>query len=186
MIHTVHLHGFMGKKYGKTVQLDVANTFQLMAGLTARFGPGFKEDVRTHSWHLTDGPAKPGNDLGEDEVKQGRGFRSKHIHLLPAVTGASAALRVVIGIVLMVAGVYFNQPWMVQLGAAMALGGVVEMLTKPPQKGPDQARDDKGSYIYNQAVNVTSQGGPIPLLFGRVQRASSVLITTDFSSDEVI
>ena len=186
MIHTIHFHGFMGKKYGKSVKLEGANFFQLMSGLISRFGPQFKEDIRSNNWHLTDGAVRKGNDLGEADLKGTLNFKNKSIHLLPAVTGASSALRIVIGIVLIVAGLYFSQPWLVNLGAAMVLGGIVEMLTKPKAGGPDQARDDKGSYIYNQATNVTSQGGPVPLLYGRVQRASSVVITTDFSSDEVV
>lgn len=185
MMHTIHLHGYMAEKYGKTVTMSAANLFQLMRGLVSRFGPQFKEDVRVGRWHLTDGAVKSGNDIAQDDVRGSLLFKHKHVHLLPEVVGASAALRVIVGIVLIIAGVYFEQPWMVQLGASMVLGGVAEMLTKPPKTGGDKGQENKGSYIYNSAVNVTTQGGPIPLGYGRVSRASSVLITTDFSSDEI-
>jgi predicted phage tail protein len=172
----------MGQKYGKKVTLAGSNMFQLMSGLVSRFGPQFKEDCRTHDWHLTDGPVKKGNDLGEDDL--GKALSKRTLHLLPAVEGASSTLRIIVGIVLIIAGAYFNQPWAVNLGVAMVLGGVVEALTKPKTQTPTQPQNDKGSAIYNGAVNVTSQGGPIPLIYGRVQRASSVVISTDFSSDE--
>jgi predicted phage tail protein len=187
MMYTVHLAGHMGKKYGKSTKLAAANLYQLMSGLISRFGPQFKEDVRTGKWHFINGSKKVGNDFSEDDLKNGRALKNKTVHLVPAVEGDSAVFRVVVGIILIIVGVYFEQPWLVNMGVAMALGGVVEMLTKPKTKGPDQPQDDKGSAIYNYAQNVTSQGGPIPLAYGkRIQRISSVLITTDFSADEII
>lgn len=184
MITTVKLHGFMGQKYGKTVKLSGENMFQIMSGLVSRFGPGFKEDVRTNSWHLVNGAIKPGNDLGEGDLH--KSLTKKVLHLVPVVAGASAALRIVIGIVLIVAAAFgYGNAYTVQLGISLILGGVVEMLTKPKPGAAQQHQDDRGSYIYNAAVNVTSQGGPVPLIYGRVQRASSVVISTDFSSDEV-
>jgi predicted phage tail protein len=184
MMYTIHLGGSMGKKYGKTIKLDAANHFQLMRGLQARLGPAFRQEVEAGEWHLTDGPAKPGYDLGEEDIQPGYVFKHKHIHLLPAVKGASSALRVIVGVVLIVVGAYFGQGWLVAIGAGMAVGGIAEMLTKPPV-APTDSGDDTGSYIYNTAVNVTSQGGPIPIGYGRVTRASTVVITTDFSSDEI-
>ncbi len=182
-VQTIHLHGFMGKKYGKTVKLAGENMYQIMSGLVSRFGPQFKEDVRANNWHICEGKVAAGNDLNEEEVKHKK-LNKKTLHLVPVVEGASSALRIIIGIVLIVVGAYFGQGWAVQMGIAMVLGGVVEMLTKPKNQSPTQSQDQRGSSIYNGAVNVTTQGGPIPLIYGRVQRASSVVISTDFSSDE--
>lgn len=163
------------------------NLYQLMSGLVSRFGPQFKEDVRVGKWHFINGPKKAGNDFSEDDIKSGRALTHKTIHLVPAVEGNSAVFRIIVGIIFIIAGVYFEQPWLVNLGVAMVLGGAVEMLTKPKTKTPDQPQGDKGSAIYNYAQNVTSQGGPVPLIYGtRHRRASSVLITTDFSADEMI
>lgn len=181
-LKTIHFHGFLASKYGKSVKLAGENMFQIMSGLVSRFGPQFKEDIRTHNWHITEGQVKPGNDIGEEQLS--KNLAKKTVHLLPAVAGSSAALRVVLGVILIVVGAYFGQAWLVQIGVGLALGGVVEMLTKPKNGGPTQSQDQRGSAIYNGAVNVTSQGGPIPLLYGRVKRASSVVISTDFSSDE--
>jgi len=184
MMHTIQLHGFLGKKYAKTVRMDGLTMFQLMRGLISRFGPQFKEDIRVNNWHLINGPKKPGNDLGEEDLNQR--LTKKTLHLVPAVVGASATLRVVLGVVLIAVGAYTGQAWLVQTGAALAIGGVVEMLTKPPSANAQSNQTDNASFIYNSATNVGSQGGAIPILYGRVQRASSVIITADFSSDEVI
>lgn len=185
MLHTIKLHGFLGKKYGKTVTLAGANMFQIMSGLISRFGHEFKEDVRVNNWHLVEGPRAKKKDIGEDELS--KPLTEKTLHFIPAVSGASAELRVVIGVTLIVVGsIVPGMQWLVPVGITMAVGGVVEMMTKPPGADSQQNQEDNGSYIYNSAKNVTSQGGAIPLLFGHVTRASSVFISTDFSSDEVL
>jgi predicted phage tail protein len=180
---TVQLHGFMGKKYGKTAILAGENMYQIMSGLVSRFGAEFKEDIRTHDWHVCENKVKAGNDLDELDI-QNKKIKAKILHLLPAVEGASGALRVILGAVLIVVGMVFAQPWLVKFGISMVLGGIAEMLTKPNNSSPSQPQDQRGSSIYNGAVNVITQGGPIPLIYGRVSRASGVVISTDFSNDE--
>jgi predicted phage tail protein len=185
MLRKIKLHGFIGKKYAKQVTVDCDNMFQAMRALQSIFGPSFKEDIRNHNWHIVDGKVKAGNDLDGEELDMP--LKSKELHLIPAVAGGSGALRVVLGLVLVVAGAFFAQPWLVNIGIAMTLGGAIEMLVKPPTTNtPNQeTNNDAGSYIYNGALNVTSQGGPIPLIYGRMYHASSVVITTDFSSDDI-
>lgn len=183
MIKTIKLHGYMGKKYGKSVRLDGDNMFQLMSGLISRFGQQFKEDVRVGAWHLIKGKLNSKQDIGEDELDVA--LNSDVVHLVPAVEGKSAGVRIVLGIVLIAVGLYTGQGWLVQVGAALAIGGVVEVLTKPANANSSQNQTDNASHIYNSATNVTSQGGAIPLIYGRVRRASSYVITADFSSDQV-
>lgn len=182
MIRKIYLHGFLGKKYAKVVELDVANMFQTMNALISRFGPEFKNDVAEHNWHVFDGAKKQGNDLDEKELD--KKLSKKSLHLVPAVEGASSVLRVVLGVVLIAAGVFFKQSWLVKLGAIMVLGGVSEMLVKPPTMDGNKLTDQAQGSIFNSALNVTTQGGPVPLIYGRVRRASSVVISTDFSSEE--
>lgn len=159
--------------------------FQIMSGLIHRFGLEFREDIRQGTWSVIKGRIDSKKDIGNEEVEMPLG-NTKTLHIMPYVAGASGAVRAIVGIVLVVVGVYFNQPWLVNIGASMALGGIVEVLTKPKNQTPTQPQDDKGTAVYNGAVNVTSQGGPIPVIYGRVGRASSTVISTDFSSDEVI
>lgn len=184
-LHTIKLHGFLGDKYAKSVTLAGANMFQVMRGLIHRFGPEFKEDVRSADWHVLLGNRRAKKDLGEDDL--GRFINDRVIHLIPAVAGGSGAVRTILGAALVVVGVITQQPWLVNVGAALAIGGVVEMLTKPVlgQPGRDDANNE-ASYIYNGPVNVTEQGVPVPLIFGRVGRCSSVIIASDFSNEEVL
>lgn len=182
VLRTIKLHGFLGKKFAKSVELAGNNMFQLMNGLKARFGPEFQEVIRNNNWHVVEGKLKKGNDLSDESLN--KNLNENVIHILPAVQGASAAFRTILGIILIVVGVWFNQPWLVNMGVAMALGGVAEMLNKPKSMDQRKQQDEGGSSIFNSARMVTTQGGPIPVIYGRVRRASSVVISTDFSSEQ--
>jgi len=183
-VQTIHFHGEAAKLFGKVHKLAGEDLPKLFAGLTSQLGPTFKEFVRTNSWHICEGKVKQGNDLGQDDIS--KKLNGKTLHFLPVVQGSNSALRIIAGIILLVAAYFgYGNSYTVSLGISLILGGVTEMLTKPKLASPGavNANDQRGSSIYNGALNVTTQGGPIPLLYGRVQRASSVVISTDFSSD---
>jgi predicted phage tail protein len=183
-MRTIKLHGALGKEFAEKIELECSNMFQVMTALESRFGPRFKEVIRTGRWHVVDGAVKPGNDLSEETLQ--RPLKNRVLHIMPVVEGRNSTVRIILGAVLIAVGTYFGQTWMVQAGWAMVIGGVVEMLVKP--KGMDQSKklDQAQSSLFNGARNVTTQGGPIPLIYGRVRRASSVVISSDFSSAAVV
>lgn len=181
---TVYFYGSMGKKYGKKHQFAFSNWFQLLGGMVSRFGPQIKEEIRVGDWHLYNGAKKVGNDLGPEDIEQNARLTKNSVHLVPAVSASSSIIRVIVGAVLIVAGLYFSQPWLVNIGASLVLGGVAEMLMKQPNADQRALQDENTSSIFNSARNVTTQGGPMPLIYGTVERASSVVINSDFSSDE--
>lgn len=183
MTRTVHLGGWLGDKYGKKHVLAGKSVWHLMQGLIFRHGPQFREDVREHSWHVLKGRKNGKDDIGEIEVRSDLGD-TKTLHVLPAVQGSSGAIRTIVGVVLVVAGLYFQQPWLVNVGAAMAIGGVVEMLTRPPPGSqPTDEVDRKQSYFFNGGKNTLEPGGPVPLVYGRVGSVSSTIISIGFTNE---
>lgn len=184
-LHTIKFSGFLKDKYGPGAVLAGHNMWQVMQGLIHRFGPQFKEDIASANWHVLVGAKKAKKDLGEEDLT--KHIPDRLIHLIPAVEGSSGGVRVIVGAVMVVVGVIYAQPWLVNMGAALALGGAIEVLFKPKTATPatDKA-DQAGSAIYNGPVNITEQGVPVPVICGRVGRASSVVISTDFSSEEVL
>lgn len=185
-LKTVHFHGSLAKKYGKKHEFAFANWFQLLGGLVSRFGPQIKEEIREGKWSLFDGARKAGNDLSEEDIKANRSVKSKTFHLVPAVEGASSVVRIIVGVALIAAWEVSPvlAPYLYPLGASLIIGGVAEMLTKQPVVDQTKMQDENASSIFNSARNVTTQGGPVPLVYGTVVRASSVVITSDFSADE--
>lgn len=170
----VHLYGKLGKKFGKRFELDVDNPTMAIRALIANFGQEFESIIRNGKFHISWG-AKKGEGIGNDEVLMGSD--KKHLHITPVLEGSSGIVRVVVGIVLIVAGVFFKQPWMVNLGASMALGGVAEMLAGTP-KMSDYANAEvalRPSFIFNGPINTVAQGGPIPLVYGRYRVGTTII-----------
>ena len=66
------------------------------------------------------------------------------------------------------------------LGTSVALAGVSSLLTSDPRLRPEtiaerEKPEDRPSFIFNGAVNVVEQGGPVPFVYGRMQTGSVVL-----------
>ncbi|MEK7994569.1 MAG: hypothetical protein AAB403_12265 [Planctomycetota bacterium] len=75
-------------------------------------------------------------------------------------------------------------------GAMMSLSGISQMIASTPQASPQAATasferpDARTSFIYNGPVNTVEQGGPVPILYGRM-RIGSTLISASISTDQI-
>lgn len=110
------------------------------------------------------------------------------IRISPVIAGSKRAglIQTIIGVVLIAAGSFFGQPWAVQVGAALAIGGAVQMLS-PQAKGlgTQDSPNNRPSYSFNGAVNTSVQGGCVPLLYGRMIVGSAVISAGIFSEDQM-
>jgi predicted phage tail protein len=104
------------------------------------------------------------------------------VRIAPLVGGRKAGLFAAIaGTVLFIAGAvsaYFGNPYagqMMFMGASMAFGGISQMISAHAAANNGSSGASKTSYYFNGADNVTSQGGPVPLLYGRMRVGSTVL-----------
>jgi predicted phage tail protein len=85
------------------------------------------------------------------------------------------------------------------IGAGLILYGTGQLISPQPAELPgitatprsnsfDPARNDpadnRSSYIYNGAVNLTAQGNPVPLCYGRM-RVGSVVISAGVSTTDI-
>lgn len=189
MLRTIHFTGKLAQFSKKPVQIEAETTLMLMQGLFNMFGPRFKQMVRDGEWHLTRGKklkdVKSYDDtIGQDEIKFGLGSTTE-IWMCPAVKAKSAVARIVVGVVLIVVGVVFQMPMLTQLGIGLALGGVAELLAPKPSVGVQEQAGNNASFLFNGTVNVTEQGGPVPVIYGRVQRASSLVLSAGISTENM-
>ncbi|MGX4730660.1 tail assembly protein [Pseudomonas corrugata] len=112
---------------------------------------------------------------------------STEIRIVPVISGSKngGLFQTIVGVVLVVVGAVasaFGQGWigvpLMQMGAAMAIGGVIQMLSPVP-KGPSQqeqgSTENKPSYLFNGAFNSTQQGLPVPVIYGKMLVGSSVV-----------
>ena len=91
------------------------------------------------------------------------------------------------------------------VGAAMVLGGTAQLLSptlsantsssfgasasRAPARESFSPRnnepaDNRSSYIFNGAVNLTAQGNPVPLCYGRM-RVGSVVVSAGLSTEDI-
>lgn len=81
----------------------------------------------------------------------------------------------------------FAQPWgtsLMGLGASMALGGIVQMLS-PQQAGLAGTANNGTSYYFNGPVNSAAQGEPVPLVIGEMVVGSKVVSSGIYAEDQV-
>lgn len=182
---TVKLLGELGKKFGKSYKLDVKSPAEAVRALCANF-PEFRNHLnesekRGLAYRVLVGK----KDQSVDELHNPSG--NQEIKIVPVLQGAGGGVgNVIIGAVLIAAAVVGNvffpgnpvSPYLMNVGIAMVIGGVVQMLTPMPNLSSDASNnqpDNKPSYVFNGAVNTTAQGYPVPVGYGRMIVGSAVI-----------
>jgi len=119
----------------------------------------------------------------------------KTIDFVPVLEGADGDFfSIIAGVLLIIVGiVLFATPFGVPLimaGLGLVAAGVINLLSKPPKfedfrdfSDPSKA---KSSYLFNGPVNVTREGGPVPILYGRLLIGSQVISTSYEITDRQI
>lgn len=185
-LREVRLYGALGKRFGRIHKVSVKSVREAAQALAAVLD-GFERyltDNSMHGFHVFAGHDRTlANNRGEALLDAPLG-RGETVYIVPAVAGSKkrGLLQTVVGIVLIVAGAYFGQGWAVQLGIALVVGGVTQMMLKTPKK--DGGPNNLPSYHFDGPVNSTTQGVPVQVTMGRMIIGSSV-ISMGISSSEI-
>lgn len=191
-IRTIRLYGKLGARFGRVHRLAVANAAEAARALCILL-PGFKQELLTSEERGIRYAVFVGKEnIGEDRLHEPPGGHD--IRIAPVLQGSKrgGVLQVIVGVVLVVVGAvisYFGgglgAPLM-KLGAAMILGGVVQMLSPQPKGLSAKDSPDNGaSYNFNGPVNTTAQGNPVPVLYGRMTVGSAVISGGIYAEDQV-
>ncbi|MBB1624254.1 tail assembly protein [Achromobacter sp. UMC71] len=197
-LKTIRLYGRLGAEFGRLHRLAVSSTSEAIRALCVLL-PGFEN-------RLLDSESKGvryacfigRRNLREDELARPAG--DEDIRIAPMPTGAKRGglMQVVVGVALIVASFIPGlnvAVWgsamtisgtMMSMGMAMALGGLVQMLS--PQQRALSVKDgpnNGASYNFNGPVNTTAQGNPVPLLYGELIVGSSTISAGIYSEDQV-
>lgn len=184
-LKTIRLYGKLGTKFGRVHRLAVANAAEAVRALCVLL-PGFES-------HLANAPGGYTVFYGRqnlDPQQLARPSGSDDIRIAPVPAGAKngGIFAVVLGVVLIVAG-YFTGgttvgPGMKLLGAGLAMGGVMMMLSPQPQGSASaDSSANNPSYAFNGAVNTEAQGNPVPLLYGELIVGSAVISGGVYAED---
>jgi predicted phage tail protein len=183
---TIKLSGSLAQKFGRTHrrQLDSGDTWEVFKALKATLA-GFEEEVRRlDGMGLRFAVFRNRQNVGLADFERG-GVRE--LRIVPVIGGSKRGglLQTIVGVVMVVAGAVTGQAWAMQIGAAMALGGVIQMLS-PQAKGLSQsaAPENRPSYAFGSANNTTASGNPVPICIGDRRWGGAIISASVYAEDK--
>ncbi|EOZ6412483.1 tail assembly protein [Cronobacter turicensis] len=188
----IELGGALARQFGKTHLRAVKSTAEAVRALCCTI-PGFEKFLNTSrqrglAYHVFRGK----KNLGVDEL--GFPVTGDVIRIVPVVIGSKRAGigQTILGAVLVVVGAvitYFGGGAvgvpMMKMGAAVMLGGVIQMLSpQVPGLASKQDADNRASYAFGGVTNTASQGYPVPLLYGKRRIGGAVISAGIYAEDQ--
>lgn len=175
MKRTVKLYGVLRKHFGRKYVLDVQSPREAVQALCIML-PGFEKFLATGEERgLVFTVFSGRRNLAPEELDL-QGSDAEEIRIAPIIQGSKQGglFQVVLGAVLVVAGALtggLSSGVGIALmagGAALALGGVVQMLSPTAKTGSLDRNEDGNnpSYGFGSAVTTIAQGNPYPVLYG--------------------
>ncbi|MES1953521.1 tail assembly protein [Salinisphaera hydrothermalis] len=189
MLRDIYLHNRLAKEYGDHYRLDVETPREAVWALSMQL-PGFRESIEAGSWHVLRGPLDAENDLDLEGTALTFG-RTQEMHLIADGQGAGKGIfETIAGVALIAVGAAtweFGGEYLAYAGGAMLAGGVTQMLSKTPSTGDYSSRESaaqRPSFIFNGATNTSTQGLPVPLIYGRM-RVGSVVVSAGLDAEQI-
>ena len=197
MIRTIHLHGDMGRRFGRHHRLDVGSAAEAFRALGAQL-PGFKRYALEASFRIVRGASlKKGRDLAEGAL--GMRLGAADLHLVPVVAGSAGGKGQNIGKIVAGTAIAAVAWWAAPAAGGMAatlfggvtygnvagfglltaLSGVSGLLTPQPKKQKDQS-----SALFSSAANIAEEGATIPWVWGRCM-VGSVVASQGMSAEDI-
>lgn len=188
----IELGGVLGKTYGRSHLRLIRTTSEAINALTKTID-GFEKFLNTSKARgLTYAVFKDKKNIGVDDF--GFPVTGEVIRIAPVVIGSKKAgvLQTVLGAVLVAVGAVLSftpwaaaSPFLYKFGAAMMLGGVVQMLSPQPSGiASKQSADNRASYAFGGVTNTAAQGYPVPLLYGRRRIGGAIISAGIYVEDQ--
>ncbi|EMF4509912.1 TPA: tail assembly protein [Morganella morganii] len=193
----IELGGVLGKTFGKTHQRLIRTTSEAIRALCCTI-TGFEQFLNTSkSRGLTFAVFRGKKNIGEDDL--GFPVTGDVIRIMPVVIGSKRGglFQTIFGAVLVAAAVFMSggigaafaaggmTGFMATTGAAMMLGGIIQMLSPQPNgiAMKDQG-ENKPSYAFGAPTNTVSQGYPVPIGYGKRRIGGAVISAGIYVEDQ--
>lgn len=182
-LKTIRLYGVLGAKFGREHKLDIDSPREAIKALSVLYD-GFEQFLaNAHLKGMEFAVFKGKRNINEEELHLDT---TEEIRIAPIIKGSKRGgfFQTILGVAMIGAAAWLSGglslaftaagTWggaLAMGGAAMALGGVYQMLSPQPRGlSMRQDSDNKPSYAFGGAVNSTAQGNPVPLLYGLDRR----------------
>jgi len=194
-LRTIRLYGVLGAKFGRVHRLAVKSTAEAVRALSVVV-PGFEKFMMNAKDNgLAFAVFNGRHNQAVDEIHHPAG--SEDIRIAPVITGAKSGglFQAILGAALIAASFFIpgggafgiaalSSGAVFGMGAAMALGGVMQMLSPQTSGLASTAANNGASYYFNGPVNSSAQGDPVPLVYGRVLAGSKVVSSGIYAEDQ--
>ena len=197
----VKLLGELGRTFGRSYEFMAESPKDIMSALCNQLA-GFKQFmVEAHErgigFKVIDGDPE-----GMDYANFVMGCRK--LIIAPVISGGGDIGRILLGVALVAlafipgigtatsaaiaagtakAGFTVIGSIMFNLGVGLILTGIASLLTPPVETPRETERKD--SYLFDRATELTSQGAPVPLLYGRFLAESPLIISSALTTQQV-
>lgn len=173
------------KQFGSEFRLDCQTTAEIVQALTSQI-PKLRQFIQQGLFTV-----RVGRDYFDNRyLDQGLSHKLKDdatVHFTPVLKGSKrgglfgviAGVAIIAGAIALgpLAGIIStNAAWIVgSVGASLLLGGVAQMLTKMPEMKMGTEKEKKQSTAFSNLSNMTAQGKPMPLAYGRIRVGSLII-----------
>ena len=166
------------KQFGTDFKLDCKNVAEVLTALFSQI-QGLRQHIQKGVYKVRIGSQY----LDNRYLEKGLQYKLKDgmtVHFTPVVAGAGAKVQFVVGAALAVVGyaIGFTGVGAVvgSVGVSLMLGGVAQMLTKTPNMNSGGGeKEKKQSTSFSGLQNMTAQGRPMPLAYGRILTGSLII-----------
>ena len=183
----VKLHGMLAQRFGDNFFLNVDSISEAIRAIQANTGTFYdflkKKDAEGICYKVVIGKDALKDGISAEELSLKRGLFGKTINIIPVPQGSEnlqAILNIIIGLVLVVAGFMTGNPFLVIAGAMMIIGGIMQLVTKPPKPpapGRTPSRVTTQSFEFSGPTSTMKQGVPVKLGYGQLKIGSNILST---------
>ncbi|WP_047300504.1 tail assembly protein [Pseudomonas fluorescens] len=194
MKRTIKLGGVLRKRFGREYVLDVNGVLDATSAL-CNLKPGFEQFMRTAEERgLVFAVFVDERNIRPEELEL-KDSSPGAIRIMPIIQGSKQAgmFQTLLGVALIVAGMFTGGTTsalgmgLLATGAAVGLGGVVQMLS-PTTKANTSDRNEDGnnpSYGFGGAVTTIAQGNPYPLLYGEREIGGAIESGGIYTQDNI-
>lgn len=166
-LRTIRLYGLLGARFGRKFRLAVSNPAEAVRALCVLL-PGFQQYLMGAKAKGMEFAVFVGRqNLSKEQLHDPPG--TDDIRIAPVLVGSKRGgiLQTILGVVLIVVGVWTQNYQLVFQGGVMVLGGVAQMLAPQPKGlGAKDSAENTPNYSMNGAVNTQAQGNPVPAPYG--------------------
>ncbi|MBU9815505.1 tail assembly protein [Rahnella sp. C60] len=186
------LGGTLGKIFGKNHQRAVKTTNEAVRALCCTIKDFERYLNNSRARGLTYAVFRGKLNLGKDDL--GYPVTGEVIKIIPVIIGSKKAglFQTILGAVLIAAAFVASftpfaaaSPFLYAMGASMALGGVIQLLS-PQTAGLASKQDsaNQASYAFGGVTNTASQGYPVPLGYGRRRVGGAIISAGIYVEDQ--